>query len=83
MATTSEQRDTTLGKSVGISDEQKLSADNVILIAILNSPIKEYRYNNFERSGRLSQNRVRDTKGTLTTFSSDSSCQFMIPTPIT
>ena len=35
-------------------------------VNILNrpSPIKEYRYNEFERSGRLSRNRVRDTKGT-------------------
>ena len=46
-------------------EEEKLSTDTntyIILIHILNTPslIKEYRYNEFETSGRLSQNQVRD-----------------------
>ena len=77
LANTTEQRDTTLGKAVG------MSADIIIPITTLNRPssIPEYRYNDFERSGRLSRNRVRDTQGTLTTFYSNFSCQLMIPTP--
>ena len=58
---TLEQRDTMLEKSIPISNEEKLSADtriNTIPIDILTrpSPIKEYRYNEFEGSGRLSRN---------------------------
>ena len=54
-----EQRDTMLGKSDVVLDEEKLSADtstNIIFINILNIPvlIYEYRYNEFEQSGRLS-----------------------------
>ena len=33
-----------------------------------NLSVKEYRYIDFERSGRLSRNRVRDTKGTCYFF---------------
>ena len=54
-----EQTDTTLGKSDVVLNEAKLSADNnIIPINILNrlSPIKQYRYNEFERFGRLSRN---------------------------
>ena len=38
-------------KSVGVSDEEKLHTDNIILCNILNrqSQIKEYTYNDFER----------------------------------
>ena len=38
-------------KSVGVSDEEKLHTDNIILCNIINrqSPIKEYTYNDFER----------------------------------
>ena len=67
MDNTTEQRNTTLGKSVRDANEEKLCADNIIPIYIFNrpSPLKEYRYNQFERSGRLWRNRVRDTKGTF------------------
>ena len=73
MANTMEQRDSRLEKSDVVWNEEKLSADtstDTIPIHILNrpSPIKENRYNEFERSGRLSRNRVRDSKGTFTTF---------------
>ena len=66
MDNTTEQRNTMLGKSVSDANEEKLCADNIIPINILNrpSPLKENSYNEFERSGRLSRNRVRDTKGT-------------------
>ena len=61
-----EQRNTILGKSDGVLDEEKLFANNIVPINILNRPIpiKEYRHNEFERSGRLSRTRVRETKGT-------------------
>jgi len=73
MANTMEQKDTLSGKSVAVSNEEKLSADNIIPINILNrpSPIKEYRYNMLERSSRPSRNRVRDSKGTSITFYSN------------
>ena len=56
-----------------VSNEEKLSADNIIPINILDrpSPIKEYRYNMLERSSRPSRNRVRDSKGTSITFYSN------------
>ena len=56
MANTMEQKDTLSGKSVAVSNEEKLFADNIIPINILNrpSPIKEYRYNMLERSSRPS-----------------------------
>ena len=79
-----EQKDTLLEKSDVVSNEEKLSADTSMnTIPILNrpSPIKEYRYNEFERSGRLSRNRVRDSKGTFITFYSNFSRKLMIPTP--
>ena len=65
MVNTLGHKNTTLGKSVGVQDDKKLCADNTIPQNILNkpSPIKEYRYNDFERSGRLSRNRTRDLKG--------------------
>ena len=58
-----EQKDNLLGKSDVVLNEEMLSADNstnTIPIHILNtsSPIKEYRDNEFVRSGRLSRNRV-------------------------
>ena len=61
-----EHKNTMLGKSVGALDEEKLKADNIIPINILDrpSPLKAYRYNEFERFGRLSQNRAKDSKGT-------------------
>ena len=48
MANEMEQRNTTLGKSDGVTDEEKL-ADNSIPYYILNrpSPMKEYRYKDF------------------------------------
>ena len=51
-----EQKNTLSGKSVVVSNEEKLSADNIIPINILNrpSPIKEYRYNMLERFSRPS-----------------------------
>ena len=66
MANATKQRNTTLGKSDGFPDEEKLCADNIIHTNILNrpNPTKAYRYNEFKKSGRLSRNRVRDTKGT-------------------
>ena len=84
MANTMEQKDTLLEKSDVVSNEEKLSADtsiNTIPIHNRPSPIKEYRYNEFERSGRLSRNRVRDSKGTFITFYSNFSRKLMIPTP--
>ena len=70
MTYATEQRNTTLGKSDGVSDEVKLCADNIIHSNTLNrpSPSKEYRYNEFERLGRLSRNRVRDTKEYVTFY---------------
>ena len=58
MVNTTGQKNTTLEKSVGVQDEEKLCADNITPYNILNrpSPIKEYRYNEFDRSGRLSRN---------------------------
>ena len=65
MVDTLGQKNTTLGKPVGVLDDKKLCADNTIPQNILNIPslIKEYRYNDFERSGRLSRSRTRDLKG--------------------
>ena len=73
MANTLEQKNTFSEKSDGVSNEEKLSADNIIPINILNrpSPIKEYRYNILERSSRPSRNRVRDSKGKAITFYSN------------
>ena len=58
MANTMEQKNTLSEKSVVVSNEEKLSADNIIPFNILNrpSPIKEYRYNMLERSRRPSRN---------------------------
>ena len=57
-----EKKNAALGKSVGVQDDKKLCADNTIPhnIHIKPRPSKEYRYNDFERSGRLSRNRTRD-----------------------
>ena len=65
MVNTLGQKNTTLGKPVGVLDDKKLCADKTIPhnINIKPRPSKEYRYNDFERSGRLSQNRTRDLKG--------------------
>ena len=76
MVDTLGQKNTTLGKPVGVLDDKKLCADNTIPQNILNipSPIKEYRYNDFERSGRLSRNRTRDLKGKRYVFTLDILC---------
>ena len=76
MVNAMEQKNTMLGKSVGVIDEEKLYTDNTIPYNILNrpSPIKESRYNDFERSARLSRNRVRDTKGNRYFFTLYVSC---------
>ena len=65
MVTTLGQKNTMLEKSSGVQDDKKLCADNTIPLTtpIKRSPSKEYRYNEFERSGRLSRNRTRDLKG--------------------
>ena len=65
MLDTMGQKNTLLGKSSGVQDDKKLCADNTIPqnTPIKSSPSKEYRYNEFERSGRLSRNRTRDLKG--------------------
>jgi len=65
MVNTVGQKNTTLGKSSGVQDDKKLCADNTIPlnISIKRSPSKEYRYNEFERSDRLSRNRTRELKG--------------------
>ena len=70
MVDTLGQKNTTLGKPVGVLDDKKLCADNTIPQNILNIPslIKEYRYNDFERSGRLLRNRTRDLKKVNNTF---------------
>ena len=61
-----DQKDTMLGKSDGGCDEEKLKADNIIPMNLLDrpSPLKVYRYKEFERIGRLSRNRAIDSKGT-------------------
>jgi len=62
-----DQKKTMLGKSDGGCDEEKLKADNTIIpIKILDrpSPVKVYRQQDFERVGRLSRNRAKDSKGT-------------------
>ena len=65
MVNTLRQKNTTLGKSVGVQDDKKLCADNTTPhnIPIKPSPAKEYRNNDFERSGRISWNRTRELKG--------------------
>ena len=67
MVNTMEKKNTTLEKTVGVEDDKKLHADNIIpqhnIIIKKPSPVKEYRYNEFERSGRISRNRARDLKG--------------------
>ena len=62
-----DHKNTTLGKSDGVCDEEKLKADNIIPINISDrlSPFKVYRYKEFERIGKLSRNRAKDSKGTL------------------
>ena len=57
MVNTLGQKNTTLEKSSGVQDDKKLCADNTIPqnIPIKPNPAKEYRYNDFERSGRLSR----------------------------
>ena len=61
---------TTWGKSVGGCDEEKLKTDNTttksnLLIDIDRpSPHKVYRHQEYERVGRLSRNRAKDSKGT-------------------
>ena len=67
MVNTLGQKNTTLGKSVGVQDDKKLCADNTTphSMPIKSSPTEEYRCNNFERSGRLSRNRTRELKGKL------------------
>ena len=65
MVNTLGQKNTMLGKTSGVQDDKKLCADNTIPlnIPIKCSPSKGYRYNEFERSGRLSRNRTRELKG--------------------
>ena len=48
-----DHKNTTLGKSDGVSDEGKLKADNIIPIDLLDipSPLKVYRHKEFERTG--------------------------------
>ena len=73
MVNAMEQRDSMSGKSGDFLNEGKLTVDlssNIIPINILNRPrpIHVYRYNEFWRSGRLSWNWVRDSKGIVVTF---------------
>ena len=57
---------TILGKPEGSCDEEKLKTDTIIPIKLLDmpSPLKVYRHQDFERVGRLSRNRAKDSKGT-------------------
>ena len=58
---------TMLGKSASAFDEEKLRTDSTIIpIQLLDrpSPYKVYRHQDYERVGRLSQNRAKDSKGT-------------------
>ena len=58
---------TMFGKSVCACDEEKLRPDNTIIpIELLDrpSPYKVYRHQDYERVGRLSRNRAKDSKGT-------------------
>ena len=58
---------TTLGKSASVCDEEKLIPDNTIIpIELLDrpSPYKVYRHQDYERVGKLSRNRAKDSKGT-------------------
>ena len=62
-----DHKKTTLGKSDGGCDEEKLKADTTIIpIKLLDrpSPLKVYRHQEFERIGRLSRNRAKHSKGT-------------------
>ena len=76
MINTTGQKKTTLGKSVGVQDEEKLCADNITPYNIIKRPslIKEYRYNEFERAGRLARNRAKDIKGQHYFFTLDVLC---------
>ena len=71
-----DQKDTMLGKSDGGCDEEKLKADTIILINLLDRPrpLKVYRHTEFERIGRLSRNRAKDSKGTRYCLSFNFSC---------
>ena len=64
---TDNHNNTTLGKSDGGCDEEKLKANTIIPINLLErpSPLKVYRHTEFERIGRLSWNRAKDSKGIL------------------
>ena len=67
MVDTMGQKNTTMDSSVLICDEQKFSADNIdntntIPTSIIIKP-KEYNRSDTWRTGRLSQNRVRDLQG--------------------
>ena len=60
---------TTWGKSVGGCDEKKLKTDtttksNLLIDRDRPSPHKVYRHQEYERVGRLSWNRAKDSKGT-------------------
>jgi len=58
---------TMLGKSDCACDEEKLRPDNTIIpIELIDrpSPYKVYRHQDYERVGRLSRNRAKDSKGT-------------------
>ena len=60
---------TTWGKSVGGCDEEKLKTDtttksNLLIDRDRPSPHKVYRHQEYERVGRLSRNRAKDSKGT-------------------
>ena len=76
MVNTLGQKNTTLGKSVGVQDDKKLCADNITPHNILDKPslITVYRFNEFKRSGRLSRNRTRDLKGKHYFFTLDILC---------
>ena len=61
-----DHENTMLGKPVGGCDEEKLKANTIIPIELLDrpSPYKVYRHQDYERVGRLSRNRAKDSKGT-------------------
>jgi hypothetical protein len=64
---TLDQKNTMSGKSDDVCDEEKLKADNNIIPTKLieePSPYKVYRPQDYDRVGKLSRNRDKDSKGT-------------------
>ena len=62
-----DHENTMSGKSARVCDEEKVRTDSTIIpIQLIDrpSPYKVYRHQDYERVGRLSRNRAKDSKGT-------------------